>query len=41
MRGRDGALVCDNGKVVDDPEANAMLARPYREPWVHPRPDDV
>ena len=22
--------------VVDDPEANARLARPYRAPWVHP-----
>ena len=31
----------DAGRVVDDPEANAMLARPYREPWVHPRPEDV
>lgn len=28
-------------RVVDDREANALLARPYREPWVHPRPDKV
>lgn len=27
--------------VVKDPEANALLARPYREPWVHPTPDTV
>lgn len=25
-----------NGRVKNDPEANALLARPYREPWVHP-----
>ena len=24
------------GEIKDDPEANAKLARPYREPWVHP-----
>jgi predicted dehydrogenase len=27
--------------VVNDPEANQLLARPYREPWVHPDPKTV
>ncbi|MDH3651828.1 MAG: Gfo/Idh/MocA family oxidoreductase, partial [Saprospiraceae bacterium] len=27
--------------VVDDPEATRLLAREYREPWVHPLPADV
>ena len=27
LRGRDGVLVCDNGKVVDDPEARAIVGR--------------
>src|SRR3546814_4604724 len=27
LRGRDGALVCENGKVVDDPEARAIVSR--------------
>lgn len=26
---------------VGDPEANALLARPYRAPWVHPDPAAV
>jgi hypothetical protein len=24
------------GEVVGDPEANGLLTRPYRAPWVHP-----
>jgi hypothetical protein len=24
------------GRVVGDDEANKLLARPYRAPWVHP-----
>lgn len=29
------------GRVIDDDEANALLARPYRGPWVHPAPEPV
>ena len=28
-------------KVVGDPEATALLQRPYRQPWIHPHPDKV
>lgn len=28
-------------RVVGDDEANKLLARPYREPWIHPDPDNV
>ena len=36
-------LVYDPQKrqIVDDPEANALLQRPYRQPWSHPKPDMV
>jgi len=29
------------GRVVGDDEANALLRRPYRAPWVHPDPQNV
>lgn len=36
-------LVYDPKKrqIVGDPEANALLQRPYRQPWVHPDPNRV
>jgi predicted dehydrogenase len=28
-------------QIVNDPEANGLLARPYRQPWQHPDPGTV
>jgi hypothetical protein len=30
-----------SGRVASDDEANRLLARPYRAPWVHPDPAKV
>ncbi len=34
--GRSITWDAEKGQVVGDDEANKMLARPYRSPWVHP-----
>ena len=34
--GRTLTWDADDGQVVGDDEANRLLRRPYREPWVHP-----
>ncbi|QDU89258.1 Inositol 2-dehydrogenase [Pirellulimonas nuda] len=34
--GRQLAWDAEKHAVVDDPDANKLLARPYRAPWVHP-----
>ncbi len=39
--GRTLVWNADKGEVAGDPEANALLRRPYRAPWVHPDPGTV
>jgi predicted dehydrogenase len=36
-------LVYDPSKrqIIGDKEANALLQRPYRKPWIHPNPEKV
>ena len=30
-----------NHQIVNNPEANSLLRRPYRQPWIHPEPLSV
>ncbi len=39
--GRTLAWDSQKNAVVDDDEANRLLRRPYRQPWVHPTPESV
>jgi predicted dehydrogenase len=39
--GRTLTWDAEAGRVVDDDEANRLLRRPYRSPWVHPEPRDA
>ena len=39
--GRSLAWDVENGRVIGDDEANSRLARAYREPYVHPTPENV
>ena len=39
--GRSLAWDHAKGVVVNDAEANKLLRRPYRAPWVHPDPAKV
>jgi predicted dehydrogenase len=39
--GRSLAWEPKTGRVIGDEEANRLLRRPYRRPWVHPEPEQV
>jgi predicted dehydrogenase len=39
--GRSLAWEHSKGRVINDAEANALLKRPYRAPWIHPDPATV
>lgn len=39
--GRSLEWDAEKGRVVGDEEANRLLRRPYRAPWVHPEPGNV
>lgn len=41
LGGRTLAWDAANGRIIDDAEANRLMRRPYRAPWVHPEPDKV
>jgi len=39
--GRTLVWDAEKGRIVDDDEANRLLRRPCRRPWIHPEPDSV
>ncbi len=39
--GRKLAWDPDKGRIIGDDEANRLLRRPYRQPWIHPTPDNI
>jgi predicted dehydrogenase len=39
--GRTLTWDAERGRVVNDDEANKLLRRPYRQPWVHPEVESV
>jgi hypothetical protein len=39
--GRSLKWDAQQGKIVGDDDANKLLRRPYRKPWVHPDPKSV
>lgn len=39
--GRTLAWDAEKGQIAGDEEANQLLQRPYRDPWVHPTPENV
>jgi predicted dehydrogenase len=39
--GRTLTWDADKGRVVGDEEANRLLRRPYRQPWIHPEIESV
>ena len=41
LGGRSLRWDSESHQVINDVEANALLARPYRAPWVHPTPNNV
>jgi predicted dehydrogenase len=41
LNGRTLEWDAANGRIVGDEEANQLLRRPYRKPWIHPEADRV
>ena len=39
--GREFTWDAAAGQVIGDKEANRLLRRPYRAPWIHPEPDKI
>ena len=41
LGGRELKWDAEKQQIIGDDEANHLMRRPYREPWVHPEPDKV